>query len=119
MVVDGDSDFRDALSENLREDGYVVYAYDSIASLPPLANLPCVDLLVTDASAPCEGGIAFAEAWHRAHPEVPVLVVTSDPARAWDVWADRRGGVEVRRKPIDYAHVRSALSALSARLGAA
>jgi DNA-binding NtrC family response regulator len=119
LVVDEDSDFRDGLSENLREDGYVVYAYSSIAALPPLDHLPPVDLLVTDTSAPHEGGMAFAEAWHRAHPHVPVLVVTSDPAQAWDVWAERRGGVEVRRKPIDYGRIRSALSALSARLGAA
>ena len=47
-----------------------------------------------------------------------ILVVTSDVAATWDAWADGLGGVEVRRKPIDYEQIRSTLRALSARLGA-
>ena len=118
LVIDADSDFRDALCANLREDGYLAYAYERISSLPPLSELPAVDLMVTDGNEGSDGGRAFAEAWHRAHPDIPVLVVTSDVANAWDAWADRLGGVEVRRKPIDYERIRSTLRALSARLGA-
>jgi len=116
LVVDEDRDFRDALADNLREDGFVVYAYERVSGLPPVSELPPVDLLVTDAIEPRDGGIAFAEAWHRARPHVPVLVVTTDPARAWDAWADRRGGVEIRRKPIDYGRIRSTLHALCSRV---
>jgi two-component system OmpR family response regulator len=115
-VIDDDADFRDALGENLREDGYLVYCYECVAGLPPLAMLPHVDLVVIDTARPSAADMAFAEAWHRAVPDVPVLVLTSDPGSAWDAWADRLGGVEVRRKPIDYERIRSTLTALSARL---
>jgi two-component system response regulator GlrR len=118
LVVEDDPDFRDALADNLREDGYRVYCYDGPESVPPAGTLPDIDLVVADATPSANSGMAFAEAWHRAHPEVPVLVLTSDPARGWDAWADRLGGVEVRRKPIDYERIRSTLSALCARLGA-
>ena len=115
-MIDDDADFRDALADNLREDGYRVYCYDDVAALPPAALLPEIDLVVTDASRSPSGSMAFAEAWHRAHPGAPVLVLTSDAARGWDSWADRLGGVEVRRKPIDYERIRSTLAALSSRL---
>jgi DNA-binding NtrC family response regulator len=118
LVIDEDSDFREALCANLREDGYLAYAYERVESPFALGSLPPVDLVVTDAGGPGGNVRAFAEAWHRVHPDVPVLVVTSDPAAAWDAWADRLGGVEVRRKPIDYEQIRSTLRALSARLGA-
>jgi two-component system nitrogen regulation response regulator GlnG len=118
LLVDEDRDFRDALADNLREDGCVVYAYDRVSGLPPVSELPPIDLLVTDTIEPRDGGIAFAEAWHRARPHVPVLVVTTDPALAWDTWADCRGGVEIRRKPIDYGRIRSTLHALCPRLPA-
>lgn len=119
LIVDEDPDFREALAANLREDGCLVYAFDRLSTLPALEDLPAIDLLVTDAADPRIGGLPFAEAWHRARPHVPVLVVTSDLARAWDYWADCRGGVEVRRKPIDYRRIRSALHALCSRLSTA
>ena len=117
-MIDDDSDFREALADNLREDGYRVYCYDRAASLPPATLLPDVDLLITDASCYSSRSAAFAEAWHRAHPAASVLLLTSDAARAWDAWAERLGGVEVRRKPIDYDRIRSTLAALSPRLSA-
>jgi DNA-binding NtrC family response regulator len=107
------------LAENLREDGWIVHAYDRLPGGSELARLPAVDVLVTDPSDPCHGGLGFAESWHRIYPHVPVLVVTTDLARAWDVWANCRGGVEVRRKPIDYGRIRAALQALCPRLSPA
>lgn len=117
LLVDEDSDFREALAANLREDGCDVFSYDGWADLPDLASLPPVDLLVTDAAGWVGGGLRFAEAWHWTRPEVPVLVVTADTARAWDTWADHRGGVEVRRKPIDYDRIRGAVQALCSKWG--
>lgn len=118
LVIDEDSDFREALCANLREDGYLTYAIDHAVSPLALGALPLVDLVVTDAGGPRGNARAFVEAWHRVHPDVPILVVTSDVAATWDAWADGLGGVEVRRKPIDYEQIRSTLRALSARLGA-
>jgi DNA-binding NtrC family response regulator len=115
LLVDEDSDFREALAANLLEDGCVVYSFDHLSDLPDLDTLPSVDLFVTDAAGGRFGGMDFAEAWHRARPHVPVLVVTSDTGNSWDAWADHRGGVEVRRKPIDYERIRSALRALCPR----
>jgi DNA-binding NtrC family response regulator len=117
LLIDEDSDFREALAANLREDGCVVHCFDRVTELPDLESMPALDLLVTDAGGGVAGGVRFAEWWHRTRPHVPVLVVTTDTARAWDSWADHRGGVEVRRKPIDYDRIRGAAQALCSHWG--
>ncbi len=115
LLVDGDPDFRQALAENLRDDGYEVVAFEAPPPAPELGRLGGVDLLVTDFHLPHTSGIAFAEAFHRAFPAGRVVLVTADPSPEIAAAAGARPYLTFRNKPIAYADLRSAIRSVAGR----
>jgi CheY-like chemotaxis protein len=97
LIVDDESDIRDTLKEVFEDEGYdVVVARNGIEAMKVLAGPipPCAVIL--DLIMPImTGNEVLAEI--RRDPRltaVPVIVSTSDPARA-------PSGVPVMKKPID------------------
>jgi DNA-binding NtrC family response regulator len=91
-----------ALADVLRDDGHRVEAFDAPSSVPPLESLGHVAVLVTDYQLPESNGLEFADAFHTAYPNVPIILVTADPCSHLDGAAGSRPYVQLHRKPIDY-----------------
>jgi DNA-binding NtrC family response regulator len=102
LLLDDDSDFRTALAENLRDDGHRVVEFDTPPDDPESSELEDVGVVVADYHLPRQSGLAFADAFHVAHPGVPVIVITADPSALIDAAVDRRPFVRLQRKPIDF-----------------
>jgi CheY-like chemotaxis protein len=105
LVVDDNEDFREGLAELLRADGYRVLAYAQPSALPSLDGLSGVSLVICDYDLPGQDGLAFADAFHRAHPGVPIVLATA----YWSLYLAGQVGVRsflhLRRKPLDYGEL--------------
>jgi DNA-binding NtrC family response regulator len=101
LLLDNDDDFRLALAANLSDDGHVVRQFARPADIQlPFAE--AVSMLILDYEIAGEDGFSFADRFHAAHPEVPVVMVTAH----WSNFVDReiaaRDFMALRRKPVDY-----------------
>jgi DNA-binding NtrC family response regulator len=110
VILDDDDDFRSALAANLEDEGYAVEQFALPAAVPlPSPRRPV--LLIVDYQMDGEDGVSFADRFHGAHPDVPILMVTAYWSRSLDVEVEARGFITLRRKPIDYDEVAALLPA--------
>jgi two-component system nitrogen regulation response regulator GlnG len=100
--MDDDEAFRGALAESLRDDGFRVLDLAGVHELPPLATLVDVKAVVTDYDMPGTDGLAFADLFHAAHPETPIIMVTAYSTPQLDADIATRHFVSLLRKPFDY-----------------
>jgi DNA-binding NtrC family response regulator len=114
LLVDDDSDFRTALAENLRDDGHHVVELETPPDDPESSELEDVGVLVADYHLPHQTGLAFADAFHAAHPRVPVIVITADPSALIDAAVDRRPFARLQRKPIDFHELEALIAGAAA-----
>jgi DNA-binding NtrC family response regulator len=105
LLLDDEEGFRGALAGNLRDDGHAVREYATAAAMPPLDSLDDIALLITDYHVPGENGLAFADRFHAAHPEIPVLMITAYWSRQLEIQAGARRFIRLMRKPIDYEEI--------------
>jgi DNA-binding NtrC family response regulator len=102
ILVDDDDDFRTALAANLADDGYRVSEFARPRDVPPLGTLERIGMLIVDYQMEGEDGLAFTDRFHRAHPDVPVVMVTAYASDHLDAEVASRRYLSLRRKPIDY-----------------
>jgi DNA-binding NtrC family response regulator len=102
LIVDDDEAFRHGLAENLRDDGHRVVEYGSPEEMPALETLPQPRLLITDYQMRGEDGLRLARRFHRAHPEVPVIIVTAHWSEHLDAAVSNSPFLNVHRKPVEY-----------------
>ena len=105
LLLDADADFRLALAANLLDDGHGVHHASHPAELPPLHSFEALSLLVLDQQFEGESGLAFADRFHAAQPEVPVVMLTAYESRWLQRETARRPFITLRRKPIDYEEI--------------
>jgi CheY-like chemotaxis protein len=80
LVVDDVNDLRAVMVKVLRKCGLdVIEAASGRAALRLVAQVPCVDLLVTDVHLPDVYGPDLIRAARRAHPGLKVLIVSAYP----------------------------------------
>jgi DNA-binding NtrC family response regulator len=101
-LLDDDEGFRNALAENLRDDGYHVIEYATVREVPPLTALGEVTVVVTDYDMPGTNGLTFADTFHAVYPNVPIIMVTGVCTKSLETQAAARGFVSLLRKPIQY-----------------
>ena len=105
LLLDDDEGFRNALAENLRDDGYKVAEYTTAHEVPPLTALREVRAVVTDYDMPGTNGLIFADMFHAAYPNVPIIMVTSACTKTLEAQAAARDFVSLLRKPIEYGQL--------------
>lgn len=79
LLVDDDEIVRQALTDDLRDQGYHVEACGSDAAILALldAGVPA-DLLITNLNMPDQDGAALIQATRLRRPRLPVLLLTGD-----------------------------------------
>jgi CheY-like chemotaxis protein len=102
LIVEDDADTLDLIAEVLRDDGYRVASAtngeEALATLRAAPERP--SLILLDLLMPVMNGWQFLEARaaEGVFAEIPVLVLSADPARQL---AAQRGVVAVISKPFD------------------
>ena len=109
VLLDDDESFRNALAENLRDDGYDVVEYATAREVPPLNALGEVGVVVTDYDMPGTNGLTFADSFHAVYPNVPIIMVTGVCTKNLETQAAARGFVCLLRKPIQYDQLQGLL----------
>jgi two-component system C4-dicarboxylate transport response regulator DctD len=108
LVLDDDEDFRTALAETLRDDGYEVLDYATPVEVP-LSDLGNIAALVTDYRMPLADGVSFADKFHALHADAPVVLVTSYSTAFLEAEVAARPYVRLMRKPFDYTTLQALL----------
>ncbi|MGD9765728.1 MAG: response regulator [Candidatus Binatia bacterium] len=102
LLLDDDDDFRVALAANLADDGYDVRQFARPADIPTLTSLEPIAVLILDYQMEGEDGLSFADRFHIAQPNVPIVILTAYWSGHLDSEIARRTFISLRRKPIDY-----------------
>ncbi|HVI59626.1 MAG TPA: nitrogen regulation protein NR(I) [Luteimonas sp.] len=101
-IVDDDRAVRFVLATALREAGFDVTAFDAArAVLDALDTRPPPRLLFTDVRMPGDDGLVLLERLKRAHPQLPVIVMSAYTDIASTAGAFRGGAHEFLSKPFD------------------
>lgn len=112
LLLDDDDDFRTALADNLRDDGYVVLEFRTPSQVPSMTNLTGVDAVIIDDQMPGEDGLTFTDRFHAAYPDVPVVMVTAYLTHYLEAQVANRGFMQILRKPLDYEDLQHLLQTL-------
>ena len=101
-VVDDDRSVRFVLATALREAGFDVVGFESAgAVLDALGVRSPPRLLFTDVRMPGDDGLVLLDRFKRAHPELPVVVMSAYTDVASTAGAFRGGAHEFLSKPFD------------------
>lgn len=99
LVVEDDTDLRDAIAETLTLTGYAVeQAEDGEAALEWLGANPC-DLVISDVNMPGIDGYQLLRRIASEWPQLPVLIMTAYGSISNAVEAIRNGAVDYLEKP--------------------
>jgi EAL domain-containing protein (putative c-di-GMP-specific phosphodiesterase class I) len=100
LIVDGDADARGKLSQILREDGWTaIEASNGAAALVLLGKQP-FNAVVSDVTMPGMDGIEFLRAVHEQESDLPVVMVTGNPALDSATKAVEFGAFRYLKKPV-------------------
>lgn len=98
----------------LGDDGHEVFAYASPVEVGAADRHVGVMVVITDYEMPKEDGVTFADRFHAAHPEAPIILVTAYASRVIDVEAGARPFITVLPKPVEYERLHALVHELVA-----
>ncbi len=102
LLLDGDEEFRIALAETLRDDGYEVLAYALLSDLPPLETFGRITALVIDCQTSVGDGVMFADKFHALHPDAPVVATVLYGTALLEAVVAASPYMWLLHKPIEY-----------------
>jgi DNA-binding NtrC family response regulator len=109
LIVEDEANMRRVLCALLERDGFgTIEASDGDAALERLAHEP-VDAILTDLRMPKRNGLELLEAVRRAHPEIPVVVLTAHGTVGSAVEALKQGAFDYLTKPFDPDEIRQVM----------
>jgi FixJ family two-component response regulator len=98
-VVDDDPAVRNSLKFSLEIDGFVVRTYGNAEALLNEADLPQFSCLVVDQNMPGARGLDMVAKLRQRQLAVPVILITTHPAKILIARADE-AGVPIVEKPL-------------------
>lgn len=118
LVVDDEKAVREALVEGLARAGYMVHATGDVGDAVAVLGREPVDLVVTDLVLPGGSGLEIARAVKRAHPGIPVILVTGWPGRIDPQTLEGQGIDAILEKPVGLDKLRATVAMLIERASA-
>jgi CheY-like chemotaxis protein len=121
LVIDDDKLFLGLVREELRKAGFdVAVAETAPQARDALAQRP-VQAIIMDVVMPEADGLELLPQFRKAHPTIPVIVVSGRASFLTGVQAMRQGAADFLRKPLNFEElIRSVTSAIkSSREGGA
>lgn len=115
LLLDDDAVLRGALAEVMQEDGFSVHAYGAPAGVPALDTLGRIAVVVTDYEMPHESGLDFADRFHAAYPDVPIVLLTGHSSQALAAELRTRSFLYYCPKPIGVDDFTAMLAKLANR----
>lgn len=101
-VFDDEPAFRTGMVGALGDDGHPVLEFGEPNVVPPLTVLDDIAVLITGYPVRGAWGMRIVDAFHRAQPTRPVLIVTAYQHALLQYQADARSWVRLSEKPFDY-----------------
>jgi len=99
LLVDDDASVRDALHDVLVTEGYFVITAGNGSQALDLANKVPIDLVLLDLNMPVKNGWETFEEFTRAHPLVPIIIITARPSQLFTALSAGAGAL--LEKPMD------------------
>jgi CheY-like chemotaxis protein len=115
LVVDDEAEVRGVLAEFLEALGHEVSEADNGAAALSLVADSRPDAVCLDLWMNGMPGLEVLDRLTRAHPELPVVIVTADPLTDTMQDARARGAFDYVRKPFDLSQLARVLAAAIAR----
>jgi two-component system nitrogen regulation response regulator GlnG len=120
LLVEDDASIATVITAALEAEAFAVDRCDSIAGRDRLLSGGGYDVMLTDVVLTDGDGIATLGEVHRAHPDMPVIILSAQNTLDTAVRATDTGAFEYFPKPFDLEElVRAARQAADARGGAA
>ncbi len=101
MVVDDEQIIRVSLTDELKEAGYPVEAFDNAVAALETLQTHTFDLVITDIKMPDLDGLEFLEKIKELHPDTHVLMMTAYGSIETAVQAMKKGAYDYLNKPFD------------------
>jgi CheY-like chemotaxis protein len=115
LVVEDERSVREALSQGLEREGYVVCAVGDVGDAVAHLGREPVDIVVTDLVLPGGSGLEVARAAKRDQPGAPVVLVTGWPGRVDPQTLESHGIDAVVEKPVGLDTLRATIASLIER----
>ena len=116
LLVEDDASIATVITAGLEAEAFTVERCDSIAGRDRLLSAGSYDVLLTDVVLTDGDGIASLDAVHRAHPDMPVIILSAQNTLDTAVRATGTGAFEYFPKPFDLDElVRAACQAAASR----
>jgi DNA-binding response OmpR family regulator len=110
LIVEDDSDVRDALAASLSRSGYDVDAFACGEDALDTVNTRAYVLAIVDVRLPGINGIALVRAWRHSGHDFPTLVITALPDA--QVVALEAGATDYLSKPFSIAEIEGRIRVL-------
>lgn len=119
LLVEDDASIATVITAGLEAEAFTVDRCDSVAGRDRLLAADGYDVMLTDVLLTDGDGIATLGEVHRAHPEMPVIILSAQNTLDTAVRATETGAFEYFPKPFDLDElVRAACQAADSRGGA-
>jgi CheY-like chemotaxis protein len=118
LLVEDEQPVRETLVRGLARDGYTVRDAGDVGDAVALLGREAFDLVITDLVLPGGSGLEVARTSKRAHPGVPVILVTGWPGRVDRETLDGHGIDAVVEKPVGLDTLRATVARLIERAAA-
>lgn len=110
LVADDSQDIRQVIEDTiLVPAGYAVRSVGDGMSALSLAKEISPLVVITDHNMPNLTGLELTRRLHKARPDIPVILMTSEPSQKLAVEAMRAGAVDLLSKPFEAEHLLAAV----------
>jgi DNA-binding NtrC family response regulator len=112
LLLEDEPALRFGLAGLLGDDGHEVFAYACPDELADAGRHVGVSVVITDYDMPKEDGLTFADRFHAARPDAPIILVTAYATLALDAEVQLRPFLTVLSKPVEYDRLHALVHAL-------
>ena len=110
LVADDSQDIRQVIEDTiLVPAGYTVRSVGDGMSALTLAQEIAPRVVITDHNMPNLTGLELTKRLHKARPDIPVILITSEPSQTLAIEAMRAGAVDLLSKPFEAEHLLAAV----------